>query len=147
VLSGFGDLQQWISASNTEGLSMAVGASLPVGCDVELIREREESIWEGILGGERFAFCRYLASTRPSRFDELATRLWCVHEALQKTGFDEPGLVRLGDEHADGWMEFHCRKALIITWAPPLQRPGAALAVAVIHQPVAVQRLALSAVS
>jgi enediyne polyketide synthase len=147
VLSEFGELQQWISASNTEGLSMAVGASLPVGCDVELIRDREESTWEGILGPERFAFCRYLASTRPSRLDELATRLWCIHEALKKTGFDEPGLVRLGNEHADGWMEFECRKALIITWAPPSQRPGVALAVAVVHQPVAVTGLALSAVS
>jgi len=123
-----------ITMSNIEGLSLAVCGALPVGCDVEWVRERETSVWSSMLGEERFAYVRYLIRERSIDLGQAATRIWCLQEALKKTGFDEPAVIRISSAARDGWMEFECGQATVLSWSAQTNEQALVLAVAVINQ-------------
>jgi enediyne polyketide synthase len=121
----------FVSASNTEALSIAVQSCFPIGCDVEVVVDRDATLWKAMLGNERFLFCQHMASTCPSRLHELATRLWCIREALVKSGLDQLGAIRMSKEFPDGWIEFECGESIVISWSTELRNSRVALAIAV----------------
>ena len=127
---------RFVSASHTEGLKIAVHSDVPVGCDVEVVQTRDKSLWAALLGPQRFQYCEYLASTTTYEFNEIATRLWCIKEALIKSGFDEPGLLRMIHNSSDGWLTLESGDSSLLSWSVELSGSHIAIALAFANHPV-----------
>ncbi|MEK8107778.1 hypothetical protein NKG94_27110 [Micromonospora sp. M12] len=86
------------------GLTLAVTATGPLGCDVETVTHRDEAVWDGLLGGHA-ALARLLAAETGEDADTAATRVWAAAECVQKAG-DQPGAADPAALPRPGWTVF-----------------------------------------
>ena len=104
-VSGNGRLE--VSVSHAGDLTLAVSGRGPIGCDVEPVTPRAESVWQDLLGRERFGLAQVVAEEAAENHDAAATRVWAALESLKKAGamMDAPPRAgvgrrgRLGDAH------------------------------------------------
>ncbi len=75
-----------VSVAHSGDLVLAVTGSEPLGCDLEVVRERSETVWRDLLGAERHRLARLLAREHGEDFDAAATRVWAAVESLKKAG-------------------------------------------------------------
>lgn len=74
----------FVSISNSKNLYMTIDSKFfEVGCDLELIEERSEDIWRGLLGDNYYLI--ELIKTNES-ISEKSTRVWCSMESMKKMG-------------------------------------------------------------
>ncbi|MFJ7420997.1 SDR family NAD(P)-dependent oxidoreductase [Streptomyces uncialis] len=116
-----------VSASHGAGLTLALAADRPVGCDIEEVAHRDEPDWAGLLGPGGTALAAALvtagwsAAALPA--DHARTAVWAVAEALQKAGGgrgDRPHLRRVRD---DGGAEFTAGRFTALAY-PVVSRTG-----------------------
>ena len=91
-----------ISVSHGAGLTIAVAAGLPVGCDMEAVVARSQEDWHGLLGGRVLrAGPAAGPGERGEDLETAATRVWGAMECLRKTGHARIELVVAGSPRAD----------------------------------------------
>lgn len=85
---------------------MLVTGPGPVGCDVEPVTPRSPSLWQDLLGQERFQLAGVLSKERGEALDTTATRVWTASECLKKAGAMVTTPLVLGTYSIDGWTVF-----------------------------------------
>ncbi|WP_262391273.1 SDR family NAD(P)-dependent oxidoreductase [Nocardiopsis sp. CNR-923] len=108
-----------VSASHGAGVTLAVAASAPVGCDIETAVERPRPDWADLLGPTGLAVADLLSEESGEPFTVAATRVWCALECLRKTGTATRDLV-LDGAGSDGWTVLAAGTARTATWATTL---------------------------
>ncbi|GAA1011001.1 polyketide synthase [Acrocarpospora pleiomorpha] len=94
-----------ISAAHGAGLTLAVRAEGPLGCDVEPVAERSPETWAGLLGGHAPLAGLVAAETGDSA-DAAGTRVWSALECLQKAGLTAAAPLTLARAGRDPWVVF-----------------------------------------
>ncbi|TDC42917.1 type I polyketide synthase [Micromonospora sp. KC213] len=94
-----------VSAAHGAGLTVAVAATGPVGCDVESVAQRSPEDWGQLLGGHR-PLAELITAETGEGADVAATRVWTALECLQKAGLTTGGPLALSEERRDGWLVF-----------------------------------------
>lgn len=121
-----------VSASHCGDLTLAAASGGAVGCDVEQVTGRSDTVWRELLGDGRFALAQLVA--RSSNEDEAAsrTRAWAASECLKKAGaaFDAP-LMYLSSS-PDGWVLLSSGKLAIATYVTGMRESDERLAFAVL---------------
>jgi enediyne polyketide synthase len=117
-----------VSASHGGGVTLAVTAAEPVGCDIETVVDRERAEWVGLLGIQidvADLVARETAETAASA----CTRLWSAMESLAKAGApaSEP-LVPIATGR-DRWIVFSAGDWRVATFATTLRGESAPVAV------------------
>lgn len=104
-----------ISASHGAGLTLCVAATGTVGCDVEPVAHRAESVWQELLGPH--ADLARLVAGGGETYDTAATRVWTAIECVQKSGqTHRPALTLLGSPRPH-WVLFAAGDLRIATVA------------------------------
>jgi enediyne polyketide synthase len=106
-----------ISASHGAGLTLAVAAPVPVGCDVELVRRRSAEGWQELLGPTQFTLAELIRHERGEELPVAATRVWGAVESLRKAGRTLPGPVTLAAGGPAGWVLLRSGRARIATFS------------------------------
>jgi enediyne polyketide synthase len=110
-----------ISASHGAGVTLAVAADVPVGCDVEPVKARSAEDWSGMLGAEGSALAALLAQETGESLDIAATRVWGAVECLRKTGHARVELVAAGGARDDKWVLLRSGDATVATFVTSLR--------------------------
>jgi enediyne polyketide synthase len=110
------------SASHAAGHTLAVAASQPVACDLEVVAERSGPMWRDLLGCEGLAAAEHLATTRAEPFDLAATRVWCARECIRKLGAsrETPLLVACDAPESPGVVRLSAGRHVALTFAATL---------------------------
>lgn len=114
-----------LSASHTSGLTLAVVAERTVACDMELVRERDESVWQGLLGPFS-ELARLVATDAGESYHASATRIWAAIECLRKAGLSHQAPLTLLRSDRPGWQLFgsgHLRIATLVATVRDLTEP------------------------
>jgi enediyne polyketide synthase len=111
-----------ISVSHGAGQTIAVGAGLPVGCDMEPVVERSADDWAGLLGAESFALAVLLAEENGEDLATAATRVWGAVECLRKTGHARVELVAAGSPRPDRWVLLRSGRATVATFVTAVRQ-------------------------
>jgi len=97
-----GDLE--VSLSHAGKLTFAVAGPAPIGCDVEVVSSRSFSVWQDLLGSERFRLAEVIAEEGDEDLNIAATRVWTVTECLKKAGAIGNSPIVLESLMADSWV-------------------------------------------
>jgi enediyne polyketide synthase len=95
---------------------------------MELVAGRPGELWSTMLGEERQALARLLASQSGEDIDVEATRVWAAMECLKKAGLPLREPLKLVRRNADGWTLLHGAStpvATFVTRVDTLDRPVA----------------------
>ncbi|MFL5963749.1 MAG: SDR family NAD(P)-dependent oxidoreductase [Gaiellaceae bacterium] len=106
-----------VSAAHVQSLTLAVAGDAAVACDVEEARPRGEELWRDLLGNERLALARSLASELGEELDVSATRVWAAAECSRKTGRPQGEPFTFAGAPADGWALVRAGRAPVATFA------------------------------
>ncbi len=110
-----------ISASHGAGVTLAVGGTGRVGCDVEIVTERTAEDWRALLGTGMFQLAELVQRERGEEFPVAATRVWSAVESLRKVGRVLPGPVILSGAGGDGWVLLESGHSKIATFSTRLR--------------------------
>ena len=77
---------QQVSVSHAEPLTIAIASKGAIGCDVEPVVPRLVSVWQDLLGTERFKIAEIIHQERKEDQNTAATRIWTAIECLKKAG-------------------------------------------------------------
>jgi enediyne polyketide synthase len=97
------DGAECVSAAHTGDITLAVAGPTPIGCDIEPVVARPESVWRDLLG-RRFALAERIAGTAGEDVAAAATRVWAASECLVKTGLAVDTPLVLAGTHSEGWI-------------------------------------------
>lgn len=112
---------EYVSASHTDSLTLAVTGKNVVTCDIETVIGREMEVWTDLLGEEGMKLAKTVSAEASEDFHNSATRVWTAKECLQKAvaGFHEtPVFSRKTD---DGWITFEYQNFRLISYLARLQ--------------------------
>ncbi|MEV6561659.1 SDR family NAD(P)-dependent oxidoreductase [Nocardia sp. NPDC051756] len=114
------------SFSHGAGLTVAVVAACPVGCDLEPVRERTPAQWTGLLGDSGVALAQLCARAAGESFDTAATRVWSAREAVTKLGVTvtRPRLTLDHRAAADGWLALRHGTDVVWSFSTTLALPA-----------------------
>ncbi|HET9363615.1 MAG TPA: SDR family oxidoreductase, partial [Candidatus Angelobacter sp.] len=105
IITGAGDPAPCVSLSRSSKTTLlfSIDGATAAGCDLEAITNRSSDSWEQLLGAQEFVLAQVLADTFKSSFDNAATQIWSLKEALRKAGacFDQP--ATLSSCSSNGW--------------------------------------------
>jgi enediyne polyketide synthase len=120
----------YVSASHGAGVTLAVAARSPTGCDIEPVVEREPAVWAGLLG-PHLAVAELVAAEAGEALSPAATKAWTALEALRKAG--QPWTLPLtsAGRGPDGWVVLAGGSWRVATVATALPGVPAPVAVAV----------------
>jgi enediyne polyketide synthase len=122
---------QAVSVSHAGELTLAVAAPQgPLGCDLEPVTARAESLWQDLLG-ERFDLVKVVAQAAKEDQDSAATRVWAAGECLKKAGAALDGPLTLASAEAEGWVMLAAGSLVVATLAAPVQSRPEPLVLAV----------------
>ncbi len=110
-----------VSASHGAGVTLAVGDTGRVGCDVEVIRERTVDDWQALLGAGMFELAELVQREQGEELPVAATRVWSAVESLRKAGHVLPGPVVLAEAGGDGWVLLESGHSKIATFCTRLR--------------------------
>lgn len=119
-----------VSVSHGRGLTLAVAATVPIGCDVETIEPRSSELWCDLLGRERADVGEWIARETAESGAAARTRVWTAIESLKKAGAPPNLPLTVGRQPADGWVTLKAGRYRVSTWVPAGPANGIALAVA-----------------
>ncbi|MDI1461478.1 type I polyketide synthase [Catellatospora sp. KI3] len=108
-----------ISSSHAAGITLVVAGAGPLGCDVELVVQRPDSVWDGLLGPNTGLAQQVAAQTGEDRATA-ATRVWSAVECLQKAGRPVRGPLSLLPAERAGWTVFASGELRIATFVTGL---------------------------
>jgi len=100
-----GDHQMAVSATHAVGLVLAVAGRRPIGCDLELVAARPVSVWQELLGQERFKLAEMVSREAREDLATAATRVWAATECLKKAGAMIDAPLVLVSSKAGGWLK------------------------------------------
>jgi enediyne polyketide synthase len=92
-----------VSVSHANGLTMAIASPRPVGCDIEPVQARPPSLWQDLLGSERYKLAKLISQEGREDQDTAATRVWAASECLKKVGAMITAPLVLNSSGEDGW--------------------------------------------
>lgn len=92
-----------VSSSHTDRLTVAVAGRGPVACDAEPVVERPVSVWQDLLGPERYALAGIIAREGGENLTSAATRVWTAAECLKKAGAAGAAPLTLTSIGNDTW--------------------------------------------
>jgi enediyne polyketide synthase len=98
-----GNGQGAVSVSHANGLTMAVVSRRAVGCDAEAVQARPPSLWQDLLGSERYKLAKLISQEGGEDQDTAATRVWVASECLKKVGAMMTAPLVLHSSREDGW--------------------------------------------
>lgn len=106
-----------VSVSHAGAVTLAVVASHPVGCDLEVVVDRTPNAWTDLLGEEGLTLAKATAQVRGDDLDESASRVWAAREAVMKMGASvtPPALVA-GSTINHGWHSFSAGDLVVDTF-------------------------------
>jgi enediyne polyketide synthase len=81
-----------------------VAGSESVGCDIEAVISRDDTLWQGLLGTDRLSLARVIARESGEEKAAAATRVWAASECLKKAGTMVDAPLVLDSTTADGWV-------------------------------------------
>jgi enediyne polyketide synthase len=110
-----------VSASHGAGVTLAVGGTGRVGCDVEVVRERTVDDWQALLGAGMFELAELVQREQGEELPVAATRVWSAIESLRKVGRVLPGPVVLAGAGGDGWVLLESGHSKIVTFCTRLR--------------------------
>lgn len=94
-----------LSASHGAGVTLAVAADGPVGCDIEEVVRRTEDDWRRLLGTDGASLAAAVTDLGwPA--DHARTAVWSVTEAVRKAGGGQADRAHLRTLRDDGGAEF-----------------------------------------
>ncbi|MFC9438488.1 SDR family NAD(P)-dependent oxidoreductase [Nocardia sp. NPDC057030] len=105
------------SFAHGAGVTVAVVAACPVGCDLEPVQARTQAQWAGLLGNSGVALAELCGRAAGESFDTAATRVWSAREAVTKLGVTvtRPRLTLDHRAAADGWLAL--RHGTDVVWS------------------------------
>jgi enediyne polyketide synthase len=122
-----------LSLAHAGGLVLTVAGQGRIGCDFEPVAPRDEEMWRGLLGQERFGLAELIVRERGETPDGAATRVWAAAESLKKAGVPHGAPLTLeaavGD---DGWLLLRSGELVIGTFLGPVQELSGPAALAVL---------------
>ncbi|WP_404361022.1 type I polyketide synthase [Methylotuvimicrobium sp. KM1] len=110
-----------ISAAHAEDWIFAVTSESQVACDLEIVTVRPITIWEDLLGKERFALARLTVEQFGENLDLTATRVWGAIECLKKAGASANHPLTLQSAAKDEWVTFTAGPFVIATYIAKLK--------------------------
>ncbi|MDT0329480.1 type I polyketide synthase [Nocardiopsis lambiniae] len=119
-----------VSVSHGAGVTLAVAADAPVGCDIEEVVGRDRTARADLLGPDALAVADLLVTETGEDADTSATRLWAALECLRKLGTATRAVV-LDRVHPDGWVVFTSGATAIATGVTTLAGRAAPVVVAI----------------
>jgi enediyne polyketide synthase len=92
-----------ISRSHCGSLILTARSQQPVGCDMELCAERDETSWIALLGEQWLSVAKMIASGNAIPLDQSATQVWALKEGLRKCGAAFGQHLQIDTQTSDGW--------------------------------------------
>ncbi|MGX1777031.1 SDR family NAD(P)-dependent oxidoreductase [Nocardia brasiliensis] len=116
----------YASFSHGAGLTVAVVAACPVGCDIEPVQARTPAQWTGLLGNSGVSLAQLCARATGQSFDTAATRVWSAREAVTKLGVtvSRARLTLDNRSAADGWLALRHGTDVIWSFSTTLALPA-----------------------
>jgi enediyne polyketide synthase len=114
------DGDRTMSAAHGAGVTFCVVAKGQLGCDVEEVAERPESMWQGLLGAHA-PLAALVATEAGESHDTAATRVWTAIECLQKAGVPQSSPLTLHSTPWPGWTLFASGKLRVATLVTTLR--------------------------
>ncbi|MGY0236638.1 type I polyketide synthase [Longispora urticae] len=108
-----------VSASHGSGVTFAVAADRPVGCDVQTASARSDGDWAELLGADGFTLARLISDERGEGLAVSATRVWGAVESLRKVGRARADLS-VGAPGPENWVLLRAGGARIATFTTAL---------------------------
>jgi enediyne polyketide synthase len=96
-----------------------VGDAARLGCDVEIVRDRDQQSWADLLGAEQIPVRDLLVAEAGDTEAIAGTRVWSALECLRKTGSTAQALT-LDRVDSEGWVVLSAGDATIATWVTAL---------------------------
>lgn len=109
-----------VSAAHNGDLTIAVASSKPVGCDLELVEDRQPCVWRALLGDARIELAQLVERRTQETGVVSATRIWSASEALKKVGAAVNAPLVLASSTDDGFVLLASGKFKILTFATQL---------------------------
>jgi enediyne polyketide synthase len=119
-----------VSAAHLGDYTLGVAGAAPVACDLELVSPRDEVVWQGMLGRDRFELARRLCRETGEGMDAGATRVWAAAECSVKAGRPQP--LTLASISTDGWALLRAGDAVVATLVTRLSTTPEPVALAVL---------------
>ena len=135
-----------VSASHSQGVTLALAAGSEAACDVEAIASRCEADWQALLGEDGWRLATQIAADRSEALDSAATRLWAARETMKKLGRPASAPLILtvaasrqsaADQGADaGWLLLRSGNLVVATYIAAIRDlvHPVAIAVALEHE-------------
>lgn len=111
----------YISASHSDNLSLAVAGPVRLGCDLEAVKPRASSLWRDLLSYEYYQLARVLMDFAGEDLDTAATRVWSASECLKKSGAPDQSPLTFDAIRGDGCVVLASGAACIATFALSLK--------------------------
>lgn len=122
-----------VSVAHAGDLTLAVAAPQedgPVGCDLEPVTARAETVWQDLLG-ERFQLVDVVAQAAKEDLHSAATRVWAAGECLKKAGAALDTPLTLASALEDGWVLLSAGPLVMATYLAHIQTSPEPLVLAV----------------
>jgi enediyne polyketide synthase len=113
-----------VSVAHAADLTIAVAAPKedgPIGCDLEPVVARSASVWQDLLGQERFKLVEIVAQAANEGQDMAATRVWAAAECLKKAGAAADTPLTLASVNGVGWVLLAAGSLITATLATQVQ--------------------------
>ena len=98
---------------------------------MEPVVARSETVWQDLLGVERFKLVEVVAQTANEDRDSSATRVWAASECLKKAGAALDVPLTLASANGDGWVLFSAGSFITATYVAEVQAHSQPLVLAV----------------
>jgi enediyne polyketide synthase len=109
------DSEMNASTSHAGDLTLAVVGPGAVGCDLEAVTARSESVWRDLLGPERYALAMLLAAQTGEDADTAATQVWSACECLIKAGSMSGAPLMFEAATPDGWVVLRSGRVMVLS--------------------------------
>jgi enediyne polyketide synthase len=113
-----------VSASHSDGVTMAVAGSAPVACDIEPVIRRPLATWNDLLGTQRLKLAQVLSRVPGGDLDVAATGVWAAMECLKKSGAPEHAPLTLSGRNESCAVFSSGSLSIITVCATIAGRPG-----------------------
>ncbi|MFD6159894.1 SDR family NAD(P)-dependent oxidoreductase [Nocardia sp. NPDC060256] len=125
-----------ISVSHGTGLTLAVIAERPIGCDLEPVDERTAEQWHDLLGMSGVALAQMCGDVGNEAFATAATRVWSAREAVSKLGVtvNRPRLTFESRDTPPGWLAMRHGRDLVWSVVITLAMPAPVTVVVAVAQ-------------
>jgi enediyne polyketide synthase len=123
-----------ISAAHNGDTTIAVAASKPVGCDLELVADRPPCVWRALLGDARIELAQLIERRARENPVISATRVWSAGEALKKVGAMITAPLLFVSAPEEGWVLLSSGKFKVATYATQLTEREGKFVIAVLAE-------------